>query len=255
MGVFWESYAEVVSTEPETTKKLIEEIIQEYENLDEKITSVFNIKVEKNSVFFNSKGYGCYGTSFENESSAQLFEILFSRYENSLIAFEHVHPCQGQGYHFNALWAKPEGEFDWDDETTYFIYRRMVSDDEVNEDFDASDVWYASLEELEKKAESLPMLFALVQKAKEEGFDEWLKGEFIADYLSQSEARYINDELVFQLIDNYWDSSEENGDSIYCPSNDIDRDMNEWVNVPDDVLDQAEFEMPEDFPMLSAFEK
>ena len=189
MGVFWDSYAEVVSSEPEAVKELIEKIINDHKNKNKTITPIFNLRVENSSIFFDSKGYGCYGTSFENESSEQLFEILFSQYEDPLIAFEHVHPCQGQEYHFNALWAKPEGKFDWDDETTYFIYRRMVSNDEVSEDFDTSDVWYVSLEELEKKADSLPMLLALVQKAKQEGFDEWLKGEFVADYLSQSEAR------------------------------------------------------------------
>ncbi len=47
----------------------------------------------------------------------------------------------------------------------------------------------------------------------------------------------------------YWDGKAENGDSIYSPSHDADRDMAEWVKAPDYDSD-AEFELPSNFPEL-----
>ena len=57
MGVYWCSYAEVVSTEPEVIKELIEKAKTLCET---KITSIYDLTIDGNSVLFNSRGYGCY---------------------------------------------------------------------------------------------------------------------------------------------------------------------------------------------------
>jgi hypothetical protein len=250
MGVFWQSEAEVISQEPEIVKALIEEISnEEFEHLGlpSKPTSVFDLRIDDGSIFFNSHGYGYYGTNFENEASPQLFEKLFERYHGALFAFEHVHPCQSQGYHFNSQWAKPEGDLDWEDDTTYWIYRRMVTQEtELDEgEFDIADCWHITLNELEAKQKNMPMLYALIQKAKAEGFDAWGDGE-----IGNIEVKdFISDDIVSSLIDEYWDEAEENQENMYSPFDDIERHMTEWVKPPSDFLD-AEFEMPDDFPEL-----
>ena len=255
MGVFWNSEAQVISQEPEIIKALIEEISKEefeHEGSLAEPTTVYDLKIEGNSIFFNSRGYGCYGTDFE-DVSPQLFEKLFERYQGALVAFEHVHPCQSQGYHFNSYWAKPVGDVDWEDNTTYWIYRRMVTEEtEVDEGlFDWGDSWYITLDSLETNPKELPMLYALVQKAKAEGFDAWGHGEIGNVF---SEKNFISYDIVCDLIDNYWDEEEEeDNENMYSPFDDIESEMAEWVK--EDLLDiseisggDVEFEMPEDFP-------
>lgn len=245
VSVFWKSEAEIVSQEPEVIKTLIEEIIK-----NEDVARVCDLEIKGNSIFFNSGGYGCYGTYFEDEAPSELFEKLFERYDDALFAFEHVHPCQGQGYHFNSQWAKPEGEVDWDDETTYAIYRRMVAKEtELDEgEFDYGHCWHIELDTLERRyRQYMPMLYALVQKAKAEGFDDWGNGEI--GWLDATD--FISYDIVCDLVDKYWDEKAENGESIYSPFDDIDRHMAHWVIMAHYSF-ECEFEMPDDFPLLTA---
>jgi len=243
MGTSWYSEAELVSQEPEVIKSLIEEIIEN----EDVTTSVCDLEIRGNSIFFNSKGYGCYGTDFEDENSTQLFEQLFERYNKALIAFEHVHPCQSQGYHFNAMWTKPDREVDWEDETTYKIFRRMVSEETDPDDggFDIFDAWHTGLDSVERNQKQMPMLYALVQRAKAEGFDGWGNGQIG----NVEQTNFLSYNILWELIDKYWDEETEDGNSIYSPSYDADRDMAEWVKAPDYNTD-ADFELPSDFPEL-----
>lgn len=243
MGISWYSEAELVSLEPKVVASLIEEIIE-----DEDVTAeVCDLEIKGNSVFFNSKGYGCYGTNIEDETTVQLFEKLFERYEKALIAFEHVHPCQSQGYHFNAMWTKPDGAVDWEDETTYKVSRRMVSEQTDIDDgeFDVVDTWHICLDNMEKNREQIPMLYALVQKAKVEGFSNWGNGQIG----NVKQTNFISYDILWELLNKYWNDEVENGDTIYSPSYDAERDMAEWVKAPDYNTD-AEFELPGDFPEL-----
>jgi hypothetical protein len=241
MGIFWFSKAEVVSQEPEIIKNLIEEIAE-----DEDYTSVYDLEIKGNSIFFNSGGYGYYGTYFEDEASLQLFEKLFERYDGALVAFEHVHPCQCQGYHFNSQWIKPEGEVDWDDEKTYWLFRRMVTKKtELDEgDFDIADCWHICLDMLDNRKD-LPMLYALVQKAKAEGFDEWGNGEI--GFIEQE--NFISYGILNNLIDKYWNEKADE-DKIFLLFDDVERDMTRWVTADDIYYFEHEFKMPDDFPEL-----
>jgi len=78
MGLSWDSHAEVISLEPEKIKQLIEEI----DNDDNYDTSLIrDLRIEDNSVFFNSGGYGCYG--YNEGYGDLLFKILLERYEGA----------------------------------------------------------------------------------------------------------------------------------------------------------------------------
>lgn len=251
LGIFWYSEAEIVSLEPDVVKDLIEEIAK-----SEDVAGMSDLQIKENSIFFNSRGYGCYGTHFECPGE-ELFRILFELYDGALIAFEHVHPCQGQGYHFNALWVKPEGMVDWDDNTTFYQNRQMMAEqgDLIDEEcfviwegsFDNANLWHidlSSLEGAEKK--NLAALFALVQKAKTDGFDNWIKRE--GNYRDDN---YITFDLVCDLMDKYWD---ESGDNELAPFDDIEWYMKDWIKWTTDFSDDIEFEMPDNFPELQTTE-
>ena len=126
MGAYWCSYAKVVSTEPEVIKQLIEKAKTLYGT---ELTSIYDLTIDGNSILFNSRGYGCYGTDFE-DTNTMLFEFLFENYDKALFCFELAESCQQSSrYHFSASWAKPDGKVDWDDESTFNIYRRIYSED------------------------------------------------------------------------------------------------------------------------------
>lgn len=177
MGVFWFSNAEVVTIKPHTVKKLIEEIVEE-----EDVTSVYDLEIRKKSIFFNSGGYGCYGEPFENPSLL-LFEEIFKRFEDPLICFEYVIPCQAQGYCFSSIWKKREGKIDWDNEYSPYSRRNFHIFEEANtsanywhETFLDEALWYLSLNDLEKIKDHLPNLYAAYSEAKKEEFDLWIEG-------------------------------------------------------------------------------
>jgi hypothetical protein len=251
MGVFWESFAEVVSQEPESIKLLIEAISEEkfkhpdYADTTLQTTGCYKLTVKDNSVFFTSSGYGCFGNNLVDDGSAQLFEKLFERYTGALIAFEHVHPCQNQGYHFNSLWSKPEGDVDWNDEETFFIFRRMVCEgSELDEtDFDVGDCWYTSLELLEGQKENAPHLYNFIQKAKEEGFEAWGQGA-IGD---ADEENFISTDILYEILDQYCTDD----DQLFLITDDQTFLMIDWIQYPDDI--DAQFEMPENFPDLQLY--
>ena len=101
MGVSWHSHAEVISLEPEKIKQLIEEI----DNDDNYDTSLIrDLRIEDNSVFFNSGSYGCYG--YDEGDRDLLFQKLLEKYEGAIACFEYVQPCQSQGYYFTTSWIK-----------------------------------------------------------------------------------------------------------------------------------------------------
>ena len=158
MGVSWYSEAEVISTEPEVIKQLIEEIAEVWvENEDtrdgtrikvsegsEETAPVYDLRIEGNSVLFHSSGYGCYGSDPEyrliNFGRVMLFKCLFDKYDKALVCFEIVQPCQGQGYYFSTTWAKPDGKIDW-------ISREDWDDDDCD--------WYDTAQENSGKTFSI----------------------------------------------------------------------------------------------------
>ena len=132
MGVYWHSYAGVISTEPEVIKQLIEEAANIYKSYkqvlegSEDVTNVYDLTIEGNCILFHSNGYGCYGTDFE-DARMMLFEFLFENYDKALVCFEMVEPRQSQEYCFNASWAKPDGKVDWDDFEAPNLGVRLIS--------------------------------------------------------------------------------------------------------------------------------
>ncbi len=130
MGLSWYSNAEVVSYEPEKIKELVEQIPKKSDT-----TSVYNPKIEDNSVFFSSAGYGCYGVAGECNREL-LFEQLFEQYDGPLICFEYVSPCQSQDYFFNSTWAKPKGKINWEDYNSYLQFSRAFI---IGYDLDETD--------------------------------------------------------------------------------------------------------------------
>lgn len=128
MGVSWDSHAEVISLEPEKIKQLIEEI----DNDDNYNTASINdLRIEDNSVFFNSGGYGCYG--YEEGCGDLLFQKLLEKYEGEIACFEYVTPCQGQNYNFAVTYIKLEGEeIDWDNFDSAHRYVFVMDEDEYS---------------------------------------------------------------------------------------------------------------------------
>jgi hypothetical protein len=246
MGVFLLSCGEVVTTEPEKIKKLIEQIAQDKfpEALGDTTAPAYDLKIENYSIFFNSGGYGCYGVEWENPSPI-LFEKLFERYTGALLCFEYVVPCQSLEDYFSSTWVKPEGEVDWGDSETFYKHHRLLlkegdlSEEPDEGDFDVADIWHISCNRLEEVKEHLPHLYAAYMKAKQYGFDGWIQ-EF---YLSNdTDTQLIDYNIACKLADLY----SEEPDAVV---EDCHKDMVEWLKQPD--LDNLEdFELPENFPMF-----
>lgn len=128
MGVSWHSQAEVISLEPEKIKQLIEEI----DNDDNYNTaSIYNLRIEDNSVFFNSGGYGSY--AYDEGYADLLFDILLEKYEGAIACFEYVLPCQSQGYNFAITYIQSETE-----RSTHFVGFSM-EEDILHSDYDMDD--------------------------------------------------------------------------------------------------------------------
>jgi len=265
MGTCWTSYAEVVSLEPERIKALVRQMSRDTK-IDgdtgelEDVTCCGNVEIIGNSVFFFSWGYGCYGTDIDEQPDAiQLFEKLFERYSGALIAFEHVHPMQEQGYHFNTLWAKPEGEVDWDNEEAFYRHTRAVCEgssmDSIDHMFDIVDCWYIDVDSLDK--EVVPNLYKVIQRAKEEGFEDWEKGE-TSDYFSDviyddDENDYISTDIIDSICEQYWDERGDDDQEIaYFAKDEIQILMADWIHEPMDDI-PFELEMPTDFPDLQLY--
>ncbi len=128
MGVSWHSHAEVISLEPEKIKQLIEEIDRDD---DYDTSSVNDLRIEDNSVFFNSGGYGCYG--YDEGVGDLLFKILLEKYEGAIACFEYVLPCQSQDYNFAITYIQSETE-----QSSHFI-GFSIRDNILDSDYDMDD--------------------------------------------------------------------------------------------------------------------
>ena len=263
MGTSWMSYAEVVSLEPDLIKALVKEMSRDctIEGDTGELEGVIcsNVEIIGNSVFFFSWGYGYYGTDIgERDDVIQLFEKLFERYSGALIAFEHVHPMQEQGYHFNTLWAKAEGEVDWGNEETFFRTTRAVCEgssiDSIEYTFNNSDCWYIDVDLLEE--EVVPNLYKVIQRAKEEGFEDWEKGA-TSDYFSQviddDENDYISTDIIDSIIEQYWrECGDDDEELAFSATDEIQTLMADWIHEPMDDI-PFELKMPTDFPDLQLY--
>lgn len=243
MGRHWCSYAEVVSTEPEIIKQLIEKAKTLY---DTQLTSIYDLTIDENSVLFNSRGYGCYGTDFE-DIHTMLFEFLFKNYNRALVCFEVVEPCQSQGYLFTANWAKPDGKVDWDDESTFGIFRRVYFEDkdEDESEFNIAEFWFSTL-----SVESyMPNLQKLVNLAIETGFTDWATDPYEDSNLEPG----ILVETIWEICDYLETELEEYDKNLGSHAHGEIKEYFLWLASEieiDNVTDNAEFELPEDFLKL-----
>ena len=133
-------------------------------------------------------------------------------YDKALVCFEMVEPCQSQGYCFNASWAKPDGEVDWDIESTFYIHRRVLLEDpdEDEGEFDIADIWFLSLEYLESNRDTLPNLTKLVNLAKETGFTDWATDPTRYD----SDESGILVETIWEIVDHLEAELEEYDENL-----------------------------------------
>jgi hypothetical protein len=242
MGLSWMSCAEIVSYEPTKVQAVIDKIIEDSSSHNsDVITPIKNIRIVNHSVLFDSGGFGCYGVESET-SGIILFEKIFEMYDQPLIGFEYVSPCQSQGYFFSSTWAKPEGQVDWDNSETFFRYSRLLydegnlSDDPDEGDFDIADIWLITPDRLTKVQQHLPHLYAAYQNALENGFNQW---EMLSDV-----GNVISYNVACEIADNY---CPDTLDDILA---DCNKDMLEWIKDSNDLESIEDFEMPEDFPKL-----
>ncbi|WP_016948896.1 hypothetical protein [Anabaena sp. PCC 7108] len=254
MGVFWYSKAEVVTTEPETVKKIIKKIARR-----KGIPPVCNLKIKGYSIFFDSDGYGCFGVKGENYNPNPpfnylplLFQKLLESYSGALICFEFVSPCQGQEYYFSSTWIKPEGiaQIDGNWYEGCYKYARMLwwknedisktADDLIPDDlvgrFDIADIWHIPID-LERYKENMPNLYAAVCKAKAGGFDDW------------AIDNYGNKVITFEVAEKIGALYSDNRDNVL---EDCFDNINKWNSFPADAdREDFEFKLPENFPKLS----
>jgi hypothetical protein len=205
------------------------------------ITSVYNLKIQGNSVLFDSAGYGCYGVESENQMRSTLFEKIFDGFAGALVCFEYVQPCQSQDYYFSSTWAKPEGVVDWEDSTTYFQYSSGLleegdlCEDADEGDFDIAFVWYIGLDRLEKIKEFTPNLYAACSAAKEDGFENWDE--------CPSSKPVISYTIACELAESYSARCDDIIDELHT-------DMREWVKADNRLSSLEDFSLPGDFPLL-----
>lgn len=245
MGVSWHSHAEVISLEPEKIKQLIEEIDRD-EDYD--TSSVNDLKIEDNSVFFNSGGYGGYG--YNEEYGDLLFEQLLERYEGAIACFEYAEPCQSQGYYFTTSWIKSEGDVDWDNEENCLIHKQaliideyILDDDEKERlqkeesgwdwfeseeflDFQWAWIWSIAVESLLKQKNKMPSLYFIYQKC------------------GNNEAK-ITTSLLYSWCGDEQISEEE----LYLAIKECQLDCLHTIqNFWDTILNDFEGELPDNFP-------
>ena len=252
MGVYWRSYAAIISTEPEVIKQLIEKaanIHKSYEQVSEgseDVTNVYDLAIEGDCILFHSDGYGCYGTDFE-DANYMLFEFLFENYDRALVCFEMVKPCQSQGYCFNASWAKPDGKVNWDDDETFYIHRRvhLEDPDEDEGEFDNADIWFLPLNCSYR--DKMPNLTNLIDLAKETGFTNWAK-----DPTEYHPEPGILVETMWE-IDNHLKAELEEYDEDLVSDADFEVEQDILEFLADIEIDDAEFELPFELPSPENF--
>lgn len=251
MGVSWHSHAEVISLEPEKIKQLIEEIIDEEKKRKYYcLSSVHDLRIEDNSVFFNSGGYGCYGYDAYYFIRDYLFEILLERYEGAIACFEYVQPCQSQDYYFTTSFIKSEGEVDWDDEENCLVHKQAVImdedilDDDQKEmlnreeswddsfeseeffDFKWAWIWSINIDSLLKQKDKMPSLYSIYQKC------------------GNNEAK-ITTSLLYSWCGDEQISEDELDSAINeCKLDCLHTIQNFW----DTILNDFEGKLPDNFP-------
>jgi len=250
MGKTWDSEAEVISLEPEKIKQLIEEIIDENKKSNHfRISSVHDLRIEDNSVFFNSGGYGCYGYDAYYIRD-YLFEILLERYEGAIACFEYVKPCQSQDYYFTTGFIKSEGKVDWDDEENCLVHKQAliidedILDDDEKEmlnreeswddsfepekffDFQWAWVWSINIDSLLKQKDKMPSLYSVYQKC------------------GNNEAK-----ITTSLLYSWCDDETISDDELYSAIDECKLDCLYTIqNFWDTILNDFEGELPDDFP-------
>ena len=199
--------------------------------------------INGNCILFHSDGYGCYGTDFE-DVRVMLFEFLFENYDKALVCFEVVKPCQSQGYCFNASWAKPDGEVDWDDDETFYIHRRvhLEDPDEDEGEFDIADIWFLPFEDLELSRETMPNLTKLVDLAKKTGFTDWA-----TDPTGYNSEPGILMKTIREIGD-YLEAELEGYDEDLVSETDFEAEEDRLEFLVDIEIDNAEFELPFELP-------
>jgi hypothetical protein len=251
MGKTWDSEAEVISLEPEKIKQLIEEIIDEDKKSNHfRISSVHDLRIEDNSVFFNSGGYGCYGYDAYYNIRDYLFEILLERYEGAIACFEYVQPCQSQYYYFTTGFIKSEGKVDWDDEKNCLVHKQAliinenILDDDEKEmlnreelgddwfqseeffDFQWASVWSINIDSLLKQKDKMPSLYSVYQKC------------------GNNEAK-----ITTSLLYSWCDDEQISEDELYLAIEEFKLDCLHTIqNFWDTILNDFEGELPDDFP-------
>ncbi|NCO74380.1 MAG: hypothetical protein GW795_12580 [Cyanobacteria bacterium] len=201
MGVSWDSHAEVISLEPEKIKQLIEEIDND-DNYD--TSSVNDLRIEDNSVFFNSGGYGCYG--YDEGDRDLLFQKLLEKYEGAIACFEYVQPCQSQNFYFAVTYVKSETE-----QSTHLFVFVMEEDEDYDVRTDESHWDY-----VESSSYPYPSF------DREEVFiwaipTRWLEDNSSLVSLNSIYKKCGNNELkiTHSLINSWWDDGAISEDEYY----------------------------------------
>lgn len=273
MGYSFWSKAEVVTTEPEKVKDLILQIVAEGET-----TSVYNLEIKGNSIFFDSDGYGRYGISEDSswDDEGVLFARLCEEYTGALVCFEAATPCNGYDYYLSTVWMKPEGvlkpksdEYEDDEEYEYeYKYNEDDVDDEIQtfyricevlwwEDLDFSKdcgyyepefkrefneccigLWFIEIDKMEKYKDEMPDLYNAYIKAKADGFDDWIVPVWCSD-------KSISYDVAEKIGELYSDDKE-------CVIQDCFNHMKKYISNQSLFYSASpEFELPENFPKLS----
>ncbi len=241
MGVSWHSQAEVISLEPEKIKQLIEEIDSDNK---QNTASINDLRIEDNSVFFNSGGYGCYG--YDEGYKDLLFKILLERYEGAIACFEYVQPCQFQNFYFADTYIKPEGDIKSEGEPLTHLFVFVMEEDEDYEVRTDESHW----DYVESSSYPYPSF------DREEVFiwaipTDWLEDNPSFVSLNSIYKKCGNNELkiTHSLINSWWDDNAISEDEYYSAMEESESDLVESLKSSwEGVSDGFENLLPCNFP-------
>ena len=212
MGFTHYSEAVIFTTEPEKIRGLIGQIYNLEPNkhgycrlkpdANYAASTLCDLKIEENSITFNSGGYGIFGLDKDwltNDGELLLlFKYLFENFDGSLVCHESIEDCNERDNYYAATWKKDYGKYDVNEDEYEYIYTHIISKtlDYYDLDFSGYLVWCTYLGDRLITSASKQ----LIEAAKAKGFQDWATEEELEEHYNSNES------ITFDTI---WKIGEE----------------------------------------------
>lgn len=221
MGVTYYSEAIIFTTKPEKIRDLIGQIYNLEPNkngyhtlkpdADCAASTLCNLKVEENTITFNSGAYGVFGLDEHWITCGQklLFKYLFDRFDGSLVCHESIESCNDRDAYYSATWVKDRGEIDVDEDDLEFVCTHAVGKTLADDpDFWSYLVWSTHLEE----RLITPASKQLIEAAKIKGFRGWATKEELDEYYNTHESITVN--TIWEIAEEYPELEDLASDAV-----------------------------------------